>query len=512
MAETERGWLWLDQGDLDRAATVFRRALARAEPSSAARCWAVAGATRAALRSGRRETGWEFLVEVAERCPELPMAEEHDVWLARMAFGRKERAIHEGAMSRIQERGPGRLRLHGLDSMAVLRGAKGGLLVLARDLRERYEGWPFHDALNSIATQLWTNFDKRRKHRLAIEMLQPIVQAGYTAPRERSRGELAYNLARSYRRSGQDELAEATLIQGAYQHPLSWYGILAMEELRESAPYLALATEHTIFSGSSEAELDPQWERDEESRALRERLTALTSFGLSQAVIAEAEAAAVARHPGRAAWVARQLTTVGAAREASKLAHQSLAACGARSPLDGHLELWHLAYPRPFRSFVERHAKENGVDPRLTWAVMRIESRYGTTAESHAGAKGLLQIMPKTADWLANLRRQEGPIDLFDPLLNIDMASELLGRLHERFVGDIPKVLVAYNAGSGRTRRWLREVRAENIGRWVDRLPIAQAKNYVRSVMSAWALYRYLDGSSIGLAPHHSEKAVAQNL
>ena len=120
--------------------------------------------------------------------------------------------------------------------------------------------------------------------------------------------------------------------------------------------------------------------------------------------------------------------------------------------------------------------------------------------------------MPKTADWLANLRRQEGPIDLFDPLLNIDMASELLGRLHERFVGDIPKVLVAYNAGSGRTRRWLREVRAENIGRWVDRLPIAQAKNYVRSVMSAWALYRYLDGSSIGLAPHDSEKAVAQNL
>ena len=71
---------------------------------------------------------------------------------------------------------------------------------------------------------------------------------------------------------------------------------------------------------------------------------------------------------------------------------------------------------------------------------------------------------------------------------------------------------VAYNAGSGRTRRWQREVRATSIGRWVDRLPIAQAKNYVRSVVSAWALYRYLDGSAIGLAPDGDAKAVAQNL
>jgi soluble lytic murein transglycosylase len=204
---------------------------------------------------------------------------------------------------------------------------------------------------------------------------------------------------------------------------------------------------------------------------------------------------------------------MGAPREASGWAHEALNSRGIHSPLDGLTELWRIAYPRPFRQTVERHAGAHGVDARLAWAVMRIESRYATMARSHAGASGLLQVMPGTARWLASMRMEPTrDIDLYDPTRNIELGVDLLGRLRDRFEGDVPVMLVAYNAGSGRTQRWQRKVRAKSLARWVDRLPIAQAKNYVRSVVSAWALYRYLDGQPTDLAtPAPAAGTVAQN-
>lgn len=514
--ETERAWMWLDLGEHDRATAIFERAMARSKIPDEIRCWATAGAARAALHTGRREAGWTLLLESFERCPQLPMVEDNDVFLARMAFGRGARDVLERALARIASRGADRLKRHGLDVLKILPQSKGGLLFLTRALRERYTGWPFRDALTPIAVDLWKNYDKRRKHKLAIEMLQPLLDAGYVARRERARGELATCLARSYRRAGRRQLAQKTLIHAAYHHPLNWYGILALEELRKLDPFIALATEHTVMPAYQGPALDPQWDASPEMENLRDKLTVLASYGLAEGVVLEAQAAHVERHAGRAAWVARLLGTLGAPREASKLAHKALEAHGVHSPLDGLIELWRLAYPRPFEEAVERHAHKNGVDPRLTWAVMRIESRYATTAQSHAGARGLLQVMPKTAEWLASLRREKGSIDLFDPLRNIELASDLLGRLHHKFSGEVPLMLAAYNAGAGRTRSWQRTVRAKTIGRWIERLPIAQARNYVRSVVSAWALYRYLDGSAIGLAPDEATdeatKAVAQNL
>jgi soluble lytic murein transglycosylase len=380
-------------------------------------------------------------------------------------------------------------------------------------VRERYSRWPFRDGLTTLAVDLWESYDKRRKHDLAIEMLQPLVDSGYLARRERARGQLAYYLARSYRRSKKGAMTRATLIHAAYHHPLSWYGIVALDELRTLDPFLAEATESTIPAPPKAKPDAPDWGESTALTALRDRLVVLSSYGLVEAVLTEAGAAGVVRHTGRAAWVGRLLLEMGAPREASAWAHEALDAHGVHSPLDGLSALWHIAYPRPFRRTVERHAETHDIDPRLAWAVMRIESRYGTSARSSAGAGGLLQVMPSTAKWLATMRMEPtDAIDLYDPARNIELGVDLLGRLRDRFEGDVPVMLVAYNAGSGRTQRWQRKVRAQSLARWVDRLPIAQAKNYVRSVVSAWALYRYLDGQSTALAPpERAAKTLAQN-
>ena len=112
-----------------------------------------------------------------------------------------------------------------------------------------------------------------------------------------------------------------------------------------------------------------------------------------------------------------------------------------------------VIYPFPYRDIVESAAASASVDPLLVVAVMREESGFVPEARSHAGAVGLMQLMPETARWMAaKARRAEG--DLQDPDYNIRLGAEYLGYLQKQFDGDTHKVLAAYNGGEGNVKRW----------------------------------------------------------
>jgi len=83
-----------------------------------------------------------------------------------------------------------------------------------------------------------------------------------------------------------------------------------------------------------------------------------------------------------------------------------------------------------------------GVDPRLIHAVMKQESRYQSDAESHAGARGLMQLMPDTA-------KRFGSDDPTDRASNVEAGTKYLKWLLKRFDGDVKLALAAYNAGEG---------------------------------------------------------------
>jgi soluble lytic murein transglycosylase-like protein len=101
----------------------------------------------------------------------------------------------------------------------------------------------------------------------------------------------------------------------------------------------------------------------------------------------------------------------------------------------------------PFGSIIYNEAKKNDLPPELVAAVAHTESKFVPTARSHAGAMGLMQLVPKTGRWM-------GARNLMNPVENISAGAKYLRYLTDRFGGDQQKAVAAYNAGEGNVRRF----------------------------------------------------------
>ena len=158
-----------------------------------------------------------------------------------------------------------------------------------------------------------------------------------------------------------------------------------------------------------------------------------------------------------------------------------------------------LFFPRPYRELVEKYAKEYGFSPALLFGLIRTESAFQNTVISHAGAVGLTQLMPATAqEMVGRLRRSGGPdyatsegeLDLDDPDVNIHIGVFYLNYLNVRF-DDTLVSLLAYNGGMNRVRRWL-AVNTMPTDLFMETVPIYETRDYGRKVMGAAAVYEEL--------------------
>jgi len=164
------------------------------------------------------------------------------------------------------------------------------------------------------------------------------------------------------------------------------------------------------------------------------------------------------------------------------------------------------SHPRPFQELVERYAGEMNLRPEMMLGLIRTESLFGPYAVSHAGAVGLAQFMPTTAEYIAdriiraggsNLRGPGG-IVLTDPRVSIHLGSFYMRHLiSNQMEGSVMLALQAYNGGQGRMRRWLDADREWPDGGlpldlFLEAIPIPETRNYGRFVLAAAAIYGYL--------------------
>lgn len=154
-----------------------------------------------------------------------------------------------------------------------------------------------------------------------------------------------------------------------------------------------------------------------------------------------------------------------------------------------------LRFPTPRCETVMTHANAHVLDPALVYAIIRRESAFSTDARSTAGALGLMQLMPATARHAAQrkLRRQE----LVNAGLNIALGTQYLRELIDKFNGHQVLAIAAYNAGPNRVLRWLPEEGAMPMDVWIDTLPYAETRRYVRAVLAFAAVYEWQLGRAI---------------
>jgi hypothetical protein len=118
----------------------------------------------------------------------------------------------------------------------------------------------------------------------------------------------------------------------------------------------------------------------------------------------------------------------------------------------------------PYGELIYEKARKYDVDPALVAAVIEQESRFRPGARSPVGARGLMQLMPRTGRWM-------GARDLYNPEQNVDAGVRYIKYLDKRFNGDLKKIIAAYNGGEG------------NVQRYRGIPPFRETRQYVRKVM-----------------------------
>jgi soluble lytic murein transglycosylase len=166
----------------------------------------------------------------------------------------------------------------------------------------------------------------------------------------------------------------------------------------------------------------------------------------------------------------------------------------------GHPELprsfWEMLYPFGWRSEMTQAAERAGLDPFFVAAVVREESSYYPRAVSRAGARGLMQLMPATAQPIAELRGWplRGGELLDEPAANVELGTSFLATLLREF-GDARLALAAYNAGPRRARQWWQARRSDDLEVFVEEIPFDETRHYVKRVVFSWEEYRRIYGS-----------------
>jgi soluble lytic murein transglycosylase len=153
-----------------------------------------------------------------------------------------------------------------------------------------------------------------------------------------------------------------------------------------------------------------------------------------------------------------------------------------------------LRFPVYYSNQVHNNAERQNLDPAIVFGLIRQESIFNKDAESTVGARGLMQVMPRTGMQIARDLKEKWRSDdsLFNPDVNVRYGAFYYKQLVKQFHGHFALAIAAYNAGSGRVSKWLPSFEAVPADIWIETIPFKETRKYVTSVLSYAIIYQQL--------------------
>lgn len=177
----------------------------------------------------------------------------------------------------------------------------------------------------------------------------------------------------------------------------------------------------------------------------------------------------------------------------AEIGNRDMAVAMSRRAAMKGTQVMEWAYPTP-KGFVSPTGQP---ETALVLSIIRQESNFNAQAVSHAGARGLMQLMPATARHLARKWNIAHSADNLtsDPAYNIRLGSGYLEETIDRFRGSYIMAVAGYNAGPGRPARWAQDYgdprrSVEEAVDWIEMIPFNETRNYVQRVMESVAIFR----------------------
>ena len=472
---TQEAPLLLTEGQMDEAYSTAQRALALEAPAStrAAMLWVQAKASRG--RAERQERAFKSYLAAAPAGPKAPDA-LYD--LARLYWHRKDTAGARGYFRQIVTDFPG----SGLVAPAMLRIAR------------TYEDEHRLDAARSAYLQLAAtrpHSDAAADARFrSVWLLYTSHQFGAAAagfqsmrPRAADASERAmddYWNARSLEQEGEGARARDIFSDLASSTATNYYPELAARRI--GAPPIQMAA----------AAMDPPAAAPSAAGRAAfhlQRAMALKQLALDRLELGELRRLRELTEDSRAMrlFLLAEFPQAGGYHDATVLA-TVMAARGEISNRTAEP----IRYPRAFWTDFSQAAARTGVKPVLLLALARQESLFDPMANSSADARGLMQLLPSTAEKVALKNGiPQSRIDLYDPSLNIELGSADVKSLLNLFNGNQFKAIAAYNGGEEAVQRW--EVKYPGPDdEWVENIEYAETRNYVKKVVGGMREYRML--------------------
>jgi soluble lytic murein transglycosylase len=151
-----------------------------------------------------------------------------------------------------------------------------------------------------------------------------------------------------------------------------------------------------------------------------------------------------------------------------------------------------VRYPRAYWDLFQPASSRLGLDPYLVLALARQESLFNPKATSSSNARGLMQLIPSTADKMAAQTGVDpGTMRLYDPAINIKLGTTYLKNLFEMFHGDEFHAVAAYNGGENAVTKWLSKFHGAD-DEWVENIEYKETRDYVKKVIGGRREYLLL--------------------